>query len=92
MTKNELAEAIHVIIQTAVQESNGYWRRSYRREVEAILELVGKLTPEHDGNIKEHVPNYNKHLIKRVGRNKKTFTEEELADPNAILRMLGMIP
>ena len=63
------------------------------RKLEEIWKAMGQLTPEpHSGNIKPVIENYNKHLIKRVGREPKTrFTPQEKNTSRAIMRKLGLI-
>jgi hypothetical protein len=61
-------------------------------KVEKIFELFGKLTPEpNSGNIRDEIPNYNKHLIKKVGRQKINFTVEQQNATRAMLRKMGLI-
>jgi hypothetical protein len=92
MTRNEVAEVIHQMIQTIVQESGGQWKQSYRREVERIFEVMGKLSPDPDsGNIRKVVPNYNSHLVKKVGRTPIRSTPEQRAKAREILRQMGLI-
>jgi len=92
MKKDEVMEQMHQIIQSAVERSGGDWRRGYRREVEAILTVIGKLTPEpNSGNIRTPVPNYNSHLIKRAKPKRLNISPELAAKAKEIMRKMGML-
>jgi len=61
-------------------------------KVAHIFTLMGKLSPDPgSGNLKREVPNYNKHLVKKVGRPKVVATPEQRAKAREILRQMGML-
>ena len=61
-------------------------------KIDNIFRLIGKLSPEPgSGNLKREVPNYNKHLVKKVGRRRIETTPEQRAIARRILREMGMI-
>jgi len=94
MTRAEVAEEIHRIIQSAVNRGGGNWHQGFRFQVEQIFTVMGKLSPERDGNIRKEVPNYNKHLVRKVrkpGQPKVKFTPEQRNNARALLRKMGMI-
>jgi len=92
MRKAELAEQLHALLQDVVQRSGGEWKRSYGRDVEQIFVLFGKLSPEpNSGNLRTVVPDYNKHLVKKVGKPTIKVAPEHAAKAREILRRMGML-
>jgi hypothetical protein len=88
MTRNEVENAIHTIIQNAVERSGDTWRNGYWREVHAIFAAMGKLAPEPPKSVE--VPHYDERRVRRP-RAKIVATPEQAANARAILRRLGMI-
>ena len=88
MTRNEVGEAIHTIIQDAVQRSKGNWRHNYKNDVELIFTVMGKLTPEPKA--KPKVPVYDKNLIKRKDE-PFPLTEDQRNAAIAALKSVGLL-
>ena len=88
MTKDEVGNAIHSIIQDAVQRSKGNWRHSYKADVDKIFAVMGKLAPEPKA--KPEVT-YDPAMVRKVCRQKFNFTEEQRSSARSVLRKLGII-
>lgn len=91
MTKDEVRGQIHEIIQQAVQQSGGDWKRGYRPFVDEIFRVMGKLSPEPVE--KPQVPAYNSAKVKRVGTlvQRSQFTQEQRDAAVAALRAVGLL-
>lgn len=91
MTRVEVGNEIHSIIQDAVQASKGNWRHGYRLYVERIFDVMGKLTPEP--KVKPEVPAYDPKKVKRVGTlvERSQFTQEQRDAAVAALRAVGLL-
>ena len=91
MTRAEVTEAIHRIIQGVVESAGGDWRKSFVRDVDAIMQVMGKLSPEPKE--KPQVPELPPKLLKRAKRLKDrvTFTEDQREAARQVLRDLGVI-
>jgi hypothetical protein len=78
MTRNELRKELYALVGDM-------------RKVDQIFALFGKLSPEpNSGNLRSAIPNYNKHLVKKV-RPKLVVSPEHKAKAKEILRRMGMI-
>jgi len=74
MTKAEVSEAIHDMIDRLVVAQGGPTGWSYKAQVEQIFRLMGKLSPEHKS--RSEVPAYDLKLVRRAGE-KYQFSEQE---------------
>jgi hypothetical protein len=89
MTRQEVTNRLHEIVQSAVQRGQGNWKLSFAREVHQIFETIGKLSPEPVE--KPQLPAYDPKKVRKVGRVRVKATPEQRAAARAILRQLGLI-
>lgn len=91
MTRAEVAEEIHRIVQGAVEKGGGDWRQSYAKHVERIFETMGKLAPEP--KTKPTVPPYSERKVRRVGTliQKHQFSEADRTAAVNALRAVGLL-
>lgn len=91
MTRIEVGEQIHQIIQAAVEKGGGDWRQSYTKHVELIFIAMGKLSPEPKD--KPKVPEYRAKKVRRVGTlvQRHQFTEEDRTAAVNALRAVGLL-
>jgi len=86
MTKSQVGNAIHEIIQHAIMKSGGNWKQSYRAEVDQIFAVIGKLSPEP--KLKPEPVPLPASLLRKAQRLKERFkfTDEQLRAARDILR------
>jgi hypothetical protein len=91
MTRAEVGNSINEIIQQAVNQSGGDWKRSYRPFVEQIFLTMGKLAPEP--TVKLEAPEYDPKKVKRVGTlvQRSQFTQEQRDAAVTALRAVGLL-
>jgi hypothetical protein len=91
MTRAEVTNRLHEIVQSAVQRGQGNWKLSFAREVHQIFETIGKLAPEPVE--KPQVPAYNPKKVHRVGTlvERSQFTEEQKEAARSALRAVGLL-
>jgi hypothetical protein len=91
MTRAEVVNKLHEIIESAVIRAGGNSRLSFAREVHQIFETMGKLSPEP--RVKPQVPAYNAKKVRRVGTlvERAQFTEEQREAARSALRAVGLL-
>jgi len=86
MTRTEVRDMIYHIIEEAVRNGG-----PSLRDVDAIFEAMGRLTPEP--TVKQQVPAYDQKKVKRVGTlvQRSQFTQEQRNAAVEALRAVGLL-